>query len=27
VKGVLLFFIIRLCDITNIAYLLQKVTD
>jgi len=26
-KGKVLFFIIRLCDITNITYLLQRVTD
>jgi hypothetical protein len=27
VKGLILFFIIELCDITNVTYLLQKVTD
>jgi len=26
-KGKVLFFIIKVCDITNIAYLLQRVTD
>jgi len=26
-KGKVLFFIIRVCDITNITYLLQRVTD
>jgi len=26
-KGKVLFFIINVCDITNIIYLLQRVTD
>jgi len=26
-KGKVLFFIIGVCDITNITYLLQRVTD